>query len=174
MPNFTFPFDASSVPAPQYLPPVPADQYLMHIISSEFRPTRDGRGEYLLLELEVIEGQYTGRKVFERLNLTNDNPRTVQYAEQTLSSICRAVGKAQVTSSEQLHHIPLIADVRVEPAKNGYDERNSVKRFLPRAQPGGPAPTPVAPRPAPSTPPAPAAAAQPTQASRSLPWKRPG
>jgi hypothetical protein len=79
-----------------------------------------------------------------------------------------------VTSSEQLHHIPLIADVRVEPAKNGYDERNSVKRFLPRAQPGGPAPTPVAPRPTPSTPPAPATAAQPTQASRSLPWKRQG
>jgi hypothetical protein len=173
MPNFSFPFDASSIPAPQYTP-LPAGQYPAHIIRSEFRPTRDGRGEYLEIELEIIEGQHTGRKVFERLNLTNDNPRTVQYAEQTLSSICRAVGKAQVTSSEQLHHIPLIADVRVEPAKNGYDERNSVKRFLPRAQPGGPAPTPVAPRPAPSTPPAPAAAAQPTQASRSLPWKRPG
>jgi hypothetical protein len=173
MPNFSSPFNASSIPAPQYLP-LPASQYLVHITHSEIRPTRDGRGQYLQLDLEVIEGLHTGRKLIERLNLFNSNPRTVQYAEQTLASICHAVGKVQVISSEELHHIPLIADVRVEPAKNGYDERNSVKRFLPRAQPGGPAPTPVAPRPAPSTPPAPAAAAQPTQASRSLPWKRPG
>jgi hypothetical protein len=169
-------FDASSIepsngyeiyPPGKYL--YPPGKYLAQITHSEMRVTKDGNGQYLYLELDILEGQYAGRKLFDRLNLVNANPDTVQIAQRTLSSICRAVGKLQVSNSEQLHLIPLIADVRVRPPKGMYGESNSI-RYLPRSGVSQPAATPAA-APAPAartgvvaTPNAPAA--------NGLPWKR--
>lgn len=172
-------FDANSV-EPSNFDVFPAGKYLAQIVSSEMRPTKDGRGQYLFLELDILEGQFAGRKLFDRLNLVNDNPDTVDIATRTLSSICRATGQMQVKDSEQLHLIPLIADVRVRPPKGQYGESNSI-RYLPRNAAAAPTPatrTPAgyaAPASAPATtatpqPARPAAPAAP--AAGGLPWQR--
>jgi hypothetical protein len=86
----------------------------------------------------------------------------------------------QVKDSEQLHLIPLIADVRVRPPKGQYGESNSI-RYLPRNAAAAPTPatrTPAgyaAPASAPATtatpqPARPAAPAAP--AAGGLPWQR--
>ena len=90
----------------------------------------------------MLEGAYAGRKLFDRLNLVNSNPTTVEIAQRTLSAICHATGLMQVDDSEQLHLIPLIADVKVQPPKNGYDASNTL-RYMPLEQ--QPLPRPVAP-----------------------------
>lgn len=172
-------FDANSV-EPSNFDVFPAGKYLAQIVSSEMRPTKDGRGQYLFLELDILEGPFAGRKLFDRLNLVNDNPDTVDIATRTLSSICRATGQMQVKDSEQLHLIPLIADVRVRPPKGQYGESNSI-RYLPRNAAAAPTPatrTPAgyaAPASAPATtatpqPARPAAPAAP--AAGGLPWQR--
>ena len=157
-------FDANSV-EPSNFDVFPAGKYLAQIVASEMRPTKDGRGQYLFLELDILEGPFAGRKLFDRLNLVNDNPDTVDIATRTLSSICRATGQMQVKDSEQLHLIPLIADVRVRPPKGQYGESNAI-RYLPR---NGSAPAAPA---ASSVPVAPAAPAPNPAASAGLPWKR--
>ena len=170
-------FDAANVDPNAGFELYPAGKYLVQIIASEMRPTKDGRGQYLYLELDILDGQFAGRKLFDRLNLVNDNPDTVDIAKRALSSICRATGQMQVKDSEQLHLIPLIADVRVRPPKGQYGESNSI-RYLPRnaaapapatrapaAYASAPAPaTAPAPQPQPATPVAPAAGG--------LPWQR--
>jgi hypothetical protein len=172
-------FDANTV-EPSNFDVFPAGKYLAQIVSSEMRPTKDGRGQYLFLELDILEGPFAGRKLFDRLNLVNDNPDTVDIATRTLSSICRATGQMQVKDSEQLHLIPLIADVRVRPPKGQYGESNSI-RYLPRnaaAAPATRAPAAYASAPAPATAPAPqparpaAPAAPVAPAVGGLPWQR--
>ena len=137
------------------------------------RATKDGHGQYLYLEVDVLDGKYAGRKLFDRLNLVNANPDAVQIAQRTLSSICRAVGKLQVSNSEQLHLIPLIADVRVRPPKGMYGESNSI-RYLPRTDSAANAAsfsTPSAPMPVAKT----VAVAPPqSAAANGMPWKRQG
>ena len=162
-------FDANTV-EPSNFDVFPAGKYLSQIVSSEMRPTKDGRGQYLFLELDILEGQFAGRKLFDRLNLVNDNPDTVDIATRTLSSICRATGQMQVKDSEQLHLIPMIADVRVRPPKGQYGESNSI-RYLPRngGAPAAPAASSVPVTPAFAT--TPVAPANPA-ASAGLPWKR--
>lgn len=162
-------FDANTV-EPSNFDVFPPGKYLVQIVASEMRPTKDGRGQYLFLELDILEGQFAGRKLFDRLNLVNDNPDTVDIATRTLSSICRATGQMQVKDSEQLHLIPLIADVRVRPPKGQYGESNSI-RYLPRnaAAPATRAPATTAP-PQPARPAAPAAPVAP--AAGGLPWQR--
>ena len=167
-------FDANSV-EPSNFDVFPAGKYLAQIVSSEMRPTKDGRGQYLFLELDILEGPFAGRKLFDRLNLVNDNPDTVDIATRTLSSICRATGQMQVKDSEQLHLIPLIADVRVRPPKGQYGESNSI-RYLPRnaAAPATRAPGAYASAPAPATAPSPQPqpATPMSPAAGGLPWQR--
>ncbi len=166
-------FDAANVDPNAGFELYPAGKYLVQIIASEMRPTKDGRGQYLYLELDILDGQFAGRKLFDRLNLVNDNPDTVDIAKRALSSICRATGQMQVKDSEQLHLIPMIADVRVRPPKGQYGESNSI-RYLPRnaavpATNAAPAASGVPTAPAFAT--TPAAPANPA-ASAGLPWKR--
>ena len=157
-------FDASAVEPSNNYDVLPPGKYLTQVIASEMRATKDGLGQYLYLELDVLEGQYTGRKLFDRLNLVNANPDAVEIAKKTLSSLCRAVNKLQVSHSEQLHLIPFIADVRVRPPKGMYGESNSI-RYLPRSQAPAMPTTSVAP---PMT-----TVAQPqAPAANGLPWKR--
>ncbi len=163
-------FDAANVDPNAGFELYPAGKYLVQIIASEMRPTKDGRGQYLYLELDILDGQFAGRKLFDRLNLVNDNPDTVDIAKRALSSICRATGQMQVKDSEQLHLIPMIADVRVRPPKGQYGESNAI-RYLPRngSAPAAPAASSVPVTPAFAT--TPVAPANPA-ASAGLPWKR--
>lgn len=157
-------FDASTVEPSNSYDVLPPGKYLAQVIASEMRATKDGLGQYLYLEIDVLEGPYAGRKLFDRLNLVNANPDAVQIAQKTLSSLCRAVNKLQVSNSEQLHLIAFIADVRVRPPKGMYGESNSI-RYLPRSQASAMPTTSVA---SPMT-----TVAQPqAPAANGLPWKR--
>jgi hypothetical protein len=173
MANLGTTFDATSVEPAKPIEVLPPGRYPAQIVNSKLRVTKDGMGQYLWLELDVLEGPYRSRKLFDRLNLVNANPQTVEIAQRTLSAICHATGRMQVQDSEELHLIPLIADVQVQPPKNGYGETNKI-RYLPLAstQQAAPAPPPAAPaRPtAPQAAPAPRPTSAP--AFSSAPWKR--
>ena len=167
-------FDATTVDPAAGFELFPVGKYVVQIVGSEMRPTKDGGGQYLWLELDVLEGPLAGRKLFDRLNLVNASAQTVEIAQRTLSAICHATGRLQVQDSADLHLIPMIADVTVKPPKNGYGESNKVI-YLPLER-GGVAAQPrtgaaAAPsRPAPSPPSR--SAATPAAGFASAPWKR--
>lgn len=83
-------FDASAVEPSNNYDVLPPGKYLTQVIASEMRATKDGLGQYLYLELDVLEGQYAGRKLFDRLNLVNANPDAVEIAKKTLSQYASA------------------------------------------------------------------------------------
>ena len=96
----------------------------MQIVASEMRPTKDGGGQYLWLELDVLEGPLAGRKLFDRLNLVNASAQTVEIAQRTLSAICHATGRMQVQDSAGAAPDPDDRRRDVRPPKNGYGESN--------------------------------------------------
>ena len=162
-------FDATTVEPNKPMEALPPGRYVVQIVGSEMRPTKDGMGRLLWLELDVLEGEHAGRKLFDRLNLINANPTTVEIAQRTLSAICHATGLMQVDDSEQLHLIPLIADVKVQPPKNGYDASNTL-RYL-SLDSGQQQPAAIAPK---TRHVAGHAAAAPASAAKSgtAPWRR--
>jgi hypothetical protein len=128
-------FDANQVePQGDYTPIAPGE-YKVHILSSEMVETSSKNGHMLKLELEIIEGESAGRKLFDRLNLDNPNAQAVEIAQRQLSAICHATGKLTVQDSEELHGIPMIAVVKVDPPRsaNGkeYGASNSIKAYKP-------------------------------------------
>lgn len=122
-------FDATAVDPNVGFPLVPPGKYAAQIMLSDMRPTKDGTGQYLYLELQILEGPEQGKKLFERLNLINGNETTVRIAQQTLSQICHAVGVMSVSDSEQLHARRMIVDVRVEPGKGAYRDSNRIVSY---------------------------------------------
>ena len=163
-------FDATTVNPSTAFETIPAGKYLAQIVNSEMRETKRGDGQYLSLELEIIDGHAAGRKLFERLNLINPNAQAVEISQRTLSAICHAIGKMSVSDSEQLHFAPMMVTVKVKPAGNDKSGtyREASNEIGGYAAANGAAPARAA-GPAASHA-APAAAAKPAAATP--PWKR--
>jgi len=179
--------DTSNIPVATALDPIPAGWYNCAIVESEMKPNSTNNGAYLELSLEVLDGQFKGRKVWDRLNLHNVNPVAQEIAYKTLSAICHAVNVIQVQDSEQLHNRPLQVKVSLRPAgpdANGTprEASNEVKGYkaieqgAPAAAPAAFAPPPAAPA-MPSAPQPPAAPAFAAPAAAPVaptpPWTQP-
>lgn len=154
--------------------PIPAGAYPAIIVNSEMKDSSTG-GKYLELEINISGDNYNGRKLFERLNLENQNPTAVQIAFQTLGKICTAIGIDQVGDSVQLHNIPFIIDIDIEKGKpyikDGVEKEGNDQNRIKKYSSAGIA-APVTPQPAPQT------AAVPTQSpaapasASDAPWER--
>ena len=122
-------FNAAEVEPQGSFEPIPAGWYTAMITDSEFKPTKNGTGEYLQLRIDIIEGEYENRVLFDRLNLNNPNQTAVEIAQRQLSAICRAVGVMTPQDSNDLHDKPLKVKVKIRPAGNGYEASNEVAAY---------------------------------------------
>ena len=122
-------FDASKLEPAQALLPIPAGEYKGVITTSVEKPTKAQTGSYLELEIQLLEGEYKGRKVYDRLNLNNPNPQAVEIAQRTLKAICQSVGVITPKESSELHDKPLTVTVAVRPATDQYAAQNEVKGY---------------------------------------------
>lgn len=123
-------FDATTVaPDAGIGDPLPTGWYNMAMDESEMKPTNDGTGAYLKVRFTVLDGQYQGRKVWEQLNLRNNNAQTVEIAQKQLSAICHAVGVLKPAKSEELHNLPLKIRVGQKKAEGGYDAGNRIMAY---------------------------------------------
>lgn len=149
-------FDATEVEPNAPRDPLPEGRYLCVIVNSEMKPTKSGSGQFLELELEVIDGPHKGRRVWDRLNLQNPNETAVRIAQGTLSAICRAVGVLRPNDSCELHNLPLEVVVKCKKREDKPDEwTNEIRGYEKRGSSAASAPSakPVAAGAAPSTPP---------------------
>ncbi|MDR1492026.1 MAG: DUF669 domain-containing protein [Planctomycetaceae bacterium] len=139
-------FDASQVEPSVPFEAVPPNKYLVEITNSSQKATKAGDGTYLELEFTILDGEYRGRKIWERLCLNHHLPRTVEIARSHLSAICHAVGVMKPRDSSELHRIPLVVTVKAKCNNEGmiYNEvRGYAKRegFITKPTPPSTAPT---------------------------------
>lgn len=152
-------FDHTAVDTTDNFEPLPAGEYIVEVVDSSVKQTRAGDGEYIALQLRVVDGQYENRRVFTNINTISPKADTQAIGEKLLAQLCTAVGLSHaLEDTAELHSVPVRATLKIEPEKNGYPARNNVRAF----KPVGSAPTPVAAV-------ASIGAAKPTNAA---PWKR--
>ncbi|HBG28369.1 MAG TPA: hypothetical protein DDX75_14880, partial [Phycisphaerales bacterium] len=70
-------FNANNVEPADDFEPIPGGEYTAVIVNSEMKPTKDGKGNYLELQFEIIDGEYKGRLLWSRLCLENHNDTAV-------------------------------------------------------------------------------------------------
>ncbi|MBI9017341.1 MAG: DUF669 domain-containing protein [Phycisphaerae bacterium] len=136
-------FNANNVEPDAGFEPIPAGKYPVVITKTEMKPTKNGDGSYLEIELAVTEGEFQGRLVWDRLCLDHPNRQTVEIACSKLSAICRAVGVMEPQDSVDLHNIPLVITVKLKEREDNGDLTNEVKGYgeksslKPQTQPAG-------------------------------------
>lgn len=123
-------FNAAEVEPNEGFDVLPAGEYRVCIVNSNRKPTKRGDGQIIEFEMQVLDGQYQNRKVWERINFINPNPTAQQIARGTLSAICRAVGVLQPGDTAELHNKPMLAKVKVT-KQEGYNDKNEVTKYSP-------------------------------------------
>lgn len=122
-------FDAEKVAPETGFDPIPNGVYLACIEASEEKQTNAGDGSYVSLTLQIIDGDFKGRKLWHNLNLENKNDQAVGIARAQLSQICRATGILRPNDSSELHDIPMAIHVAVRKRKDTGEMQNSINKF---------------------------------------------
>jgi len=132
-------FDPQTVePQPDFEVMPPGD-YPVMVDKAEFKRTKAGTGQYLKLDLSILDGPGKGRKLWDRLNIDNPSEMARKIAMQTVSALCRATGISKFDDTDQLLGKTCLACVKVK------DNQNEIRTYKPF---GTPAPeAPVSPSP---------------------------
>lgn len=131
----SFAFDATNIAPATGAGAIPAGEYPVIIVNTDMKPTRDNTGQYLEVQMEVIDGPQKGAQVYDRLNLVNQNPKAQEMAQRQLSAICHAIGVLTFRDTVELHNRPLLAKLKyVDPVMNEdgsqkYAAKNEVQRY---------------------------------------------
>ncbi len=134
-------FNAATVAPQETFEPVPAGTYLASIEESEIKETKSRSGQILNLTWRVLDGQFKGRKVFDRVNIVNQNPKATEIGQRQLSAICHAANVLQLNDTQQLHGIPMTIKVIIRKDETGqYADQNEVKGYT---APAGQAPVQI-------------------------------
>ncbi|MDR0391803.1 MAG: DUF669 domain-containing protein [Planctomycetaceae bacterium] len=125
-------FDASQVDPSIPFEVLPSGKYVAEITNTELKPIKSGDGSYLEFEYTIIDGQYRGRKVWDRLCLNHRNPNTVEIARSNLSAICHAVGVLKPHDSSELHRIPLAITIKLKRDDSTDNIYNEIRGYAKR------------------------------------------
>ena len=110
---------------------IPSGTYEAVVTDSETRATKNGNGMGINLTFEILsEGPANGRKVFAWINYENASAKAQQIGREELASLCKAVGVANLTDTNQLHNLPLMVTVGVD---RNDPTRNVVKKYAAKA-----------------------------------------
>ncbi len=121
-------FDATKVDPDTGFDPVPPGEYTLIATSSEMKETKNRDGHYLSMTMEIIDGQYKGRKIFTQFNINNRSQEAQRIAEQQLSALCHACGRLRISDSDELNGIPFIASVKIK-TDPGYNPKNVIGAY---------------------------------------------
>jgi hypothetical protein len=122
-------FDANQVEPSSGKDPIPAGRYVAAITASEMKPTKNGAGQYLELEYQILDGEAKGRKLWSRHTLQHPSQQTVQIARGELSAICRAVGIMTPKDSAELHNLPLTVSVKLKKREDNGELTNEISAW---------------------------------------------
>jgi hypothetical protein len=127
-------FDANTEEPRNDFDAIPAGDYIAMVVESDYKATKDGQGKYLEIVLEIVEGEYKGRRLWDRLNLYNANAMAVKIARQTLGELCRAVNVMVPTDSQQFHNIPLVVSVKCKKRDDTGELSNEIKKYQSKSE----------------------------------------
>jgi len=94
--------------APRTFEALPRGDYTAMITDSILKETKAGTGHYIALTVEIIDGAYSGRKIWDNLNVKNANPTAEKIAMASLTQYFAACGMSMQKgdNTESMYNIP--------------------------------------------------------------------
>ena len=126
---------------------VPPGIYHVIIVNSELKDNRAGNGKFLEISYQIIEGQFIGKTVKDRINVMNPSETALRIGLSQLKKICDAVGhKGQLKDSCQLHGKLMAIKVSIEEFESNKEpgkmlQSNRVESRMPKQSAASPSPS---------------------------------
>lgn len=124
--------DTEEVPDGSDFDVIPPGQYLVEVEKTE--KTKSKKGDKMLkLQLNILEGEFEGRKLFDQIMLTHaESPKAALIGLQRLKMLKVAVGNPTTTVEHDLWMVPIIAKVKIQKDKSGeYGDKNAITAYKP-------------------------------------------
>ena len=121
---------------------IPAGQLAWALINLKGLKASQSGGQYLDIELTIDQGQpFAGRKIFDTVGNPYFAGNSDAYKQMGSISICRMLeaGRGagphnpagyQIADFGALHGLRVAVKIKVEPGKDGYDDKNRVAEYL--------------------------------------------
>jgi len=165
--------DTTDVPDGGDFDVLPAGLYVVEVEKTERAKSRAG-DPMLKLQLNVVEGEFEGRKLFDQIVFRHSNPKAEKIGLQRLKMLKVAVGKPDLRAEHDLWNVPILAKVKIRKDTSEdqrFGDQNNITAYKPvdeQAAAAAPKPSRSA---APSQQRQPAPDANPAKAT-TPPWSR--
>lgn len=116
--------------------PIPEGWYRVKVTQLEVCATKAGNGKYIKLRLDVEGPSHAGRVIFTNINVVNSNSVAQEIGQALFARLLTSLNLSSPKDSGLIVGKVVEAFVVIEPARDGYEARNGVKKF--RAAADGP------------------------------------
>jgi hypothetical protein len=120
-------FDTNSVDPQQDFVVLPPGEYVVEIEKSDVKETKSRNGSYLEVQMVVIDGAHKGRKLWDRINVSNPNQDCERIGLACLSALGRACGIPKLNDEALLLQQIVVAHVKVK--DSSFGAQNNVRTY---------------------------------------------
>lgn len=110
--------------------PLPAGEYQMEIVESDYVATASGSGMILKCKAQIVGGDYEGRPFYINYNLENKNEVAQEIGQRDFAGLRRATGVLELNDSEELHFKTFSVKVGVKARKDTGEMENVIREYL--------------------------------------------
>ncbi len=114
---------------------IPPGRYRCLIKDTSQKLNSKGTGAILTVTLEIADGPFNRRLLWWRANVQHDNPATQKIGLASVAELCKCVGLAKLTHTEELHNQMVGVVVINEPHWQDASRLDSrAKSFVPASE----------------------------------------
>ena len=108
---------------------MPKGRYPCRIVETSKEPTKKKDGYFFKITFEVVKGDFTKRKLWAMLNISNPSAQAQLIGREMFKALCEAAGKPTVKDTSELHDkfVVCIVDIDRQPDQS---DRNKVTGFM--------------------------------------------
>ncbi|MDU0343712.1 hypothetical protein [Bosea rubneri] len=125
MTAIAYSYNPDAVPSSGYQP-MPAGEYQMEIVESDYAPSCDGLGMVLRCKAQVIGAEFDLRPYYLNFTLEHRDEARQERGQRDFAGLRRATGVLAPTDTQQLHFVPFRVFIGVQEDAS----RNIVKQYL--------------------------------------------
>lgn len=129
MASIRYTYNPDAVPAEGYKP-LPAGEYQMEIVESDYVATQSGNGMILKCKAQIVGGEYEGRPFYINYNLENANEQAQDIGQRDFAGLRRATGVLAPEWSTDLHWRAFRVKIGIKARKDTGELENVVRKYL--------------------------------------------
>lgn len=110
--------------------PLPAGEYQMEIVESDYVATSKGTGMILKCKAQIVGGEYADRPFYINYNLEHQDDQTQEIGQRDFAGLRRATGVLSPSDTSELHFKPFRVKIGIKARKDTGELENVIKEYL--------------------------------------------